>query len=163
METIAILVVEDEAEVRDALTRDMEPFAETFRVETAEDVDDAREVVSELLREGVKIGLVLCDHVLPGTHGVEFLVELHDKPETATTRKVLITGQAGLGDTIKAINKADLHHYIPKPWLVEELHGVVKEQLSDYVLAESDNLLPYVGVLDGPRLLEAVSHRQADR
>jgi two-component system chemotaxis response regulator CheY len=163
METIGILVVEDEPEVRDALVRDLAPFADIFRIETAEDVNDARDVVAELKEEKVKLGLVLCDHVLPGTHGVDFLVELHDAPATAATRKVLITGQAGLGDTVKAINKADLHHYIAKPWLVEDLHNVVKTQLTEYALAESENLLPYVGLLDGPRLLDAVSRRQADR
>ena len=38
---LAIVVVEDEPEVRDAVLGDLAPFADTVRIEPAEDVDDA--------------------------------------------------------------------------------------------------------------------------
>ncbi len=47
---------------------------------------------------------------------MDFLVELNGDPATRPIRKVLITGQAGLEDTIRAVNEADLDHYIAKPW-----------------------------------------------
>ncbi len=86
--------------------------------------------------------------------GTDFLIELHDRPETAPARKILLTGQAGHEDTIRAINEADLDHYISKPWTEEELHSVVREQLTEYVLKNVENVLPYVAILDGARLLE---------
>jgi len=163
MNRIAILIIEDEVEVRDALTRDLEPFAETFRIEAAEAIADARSVLAQLEQEGDRLGLALCDHVLPGEKGVDFLVALNQNPQTRSVRKVLITGQAGLNDTIKAVNEADLDHYIAKPWSKEGLHEVVRTELTEYVLREVDELQPYVRILDGPRLLEAISQRAADR
>ena len=163
MNKVTILCVEDEPEVRDAVLRDLEPFAGVFRIEAAEDVVEAREVLAECAADGDPVGMILCDHLLPGETGVDFLVELHADPDTASLRKVLITGQAGQEDTIRAVNEADLHHYIAKPWAPEQLQAVVRAQLTEYVLAEADDLLPFVSVLDGPRLLEAVSHRRSDR
>ncbi len=159
MNRVTILCVEDEPEVRDALIRDLSPFAAVFRVEAAEDAEDALQVVRECTDAGDPIGLVLCDHMLPGTLGADLLVELKSKPESASARKVLVTGQAGLEDTIKAVNDADLDHYIAKPWTRDALHAVVREHLTDYVIDEMENLLPFVSVLDGPRLLEAQSNR----
>ena len=49
---LAIVVVEDEPEVRDAVLGDLAPFADTVRIEPAEDVDDALEVVDEIDGDG---------------------------------------------------------------------------------------------------------------
>jgi CheY-like chemotaxis protein len=163
MNQILILCVEDEPEVRDAVVRDLEPFAEQFRIECADDVDDARAVMEESRQTGDDVGLILCDHLLPGTRGVDFLVALSKERPDDPVRKVLLTGQAGHEDTIRAINQAQLHYYISKPWTPEELHSVVRSQLTEYVLAGSRDLLPYVATLDGPRLLDAVGQRRSDR
>lgn len=163
MNQIVILCVEDEPEVRDAVVRDLEPFASHFRVECAEDVEDARAVIDECVQAGDAVGLILCDHLLPGTRGVEFLTELSTSRPDDPVRKVLLTGQAGHEDTIRAINQADLDYYISKPWTPEDLHQIVRTQLTEYVLAGTQDLLPYVSLLDGPRLLDAVSRRRSDR
>ncbi len=163
MNQIAILVIEDEPEVREAVARDLADFASHFIIELAEDVEDARSVMAELAGRGDRVGLALCDHLLPGERGVDYLVELNEAPDTRSIRKVLITGQAGLEDTIRAVNEADLDHYIAKPWTVQNLHEVVQEQLTDYVLANEENLLPYVPVLDGARLMAAIADRGFDR
>lgn len=163
MGRIAILLIEDEPEVREAVERDLEPFADTFLIECAEEVQEARSVMTEIADAGDRVGLVLCDHLLPGVTGVDFLVDLNRQADTASVRKVLITGQAGMDDTIKAVNEAGLHHYIAKPWTPEQLHEVVREQLTEFVLETEDDLKPYVSVLDGPRLLEAIATRGSDR
>lgn len=159
MNRVTILCVEDEPEVREALVRDLAPFATVCRIEAAEDADDARQVVEECAAAGDPLGLVLCDHLLPGTLGADLLVEFKGQPETAPARKVLVTGQAGLEDTVKAVNDADLDHYIAKPWTREALCSVVRKYLTDYVIDEVDDVLPFVSVLDGPRLLEALKDR----
>jgi len=163
MKQITILVLEDEPEVRSAIARDLEAFAPTFRVELSDDAEDARAVIAETRQDGGEVGLILCDHLLPGLRGTDFLIELDHDPEAAAMRKVLLTGQAGHEDTIRAINEGGLDYYIAKPWTVDELHAVVRAQLTEYVLAETDDLLPYVNILDGPRLLEAISERGWDR
>ncbi len=159
MNRVTILCVEDEPGVRDALIRDLSAFAEIFRIEAAEDANDAMAVVRECGEAGDLIGLILCDHLLPGKLGADLLVELRARPESAPARKVLVTGQAGLEDTIKAVNNADLDHYIAKPWTRDTLHDVVRKYLTDYVIDEMGDLLPYVTLLDGPRLLEAQKDR----
>lgn len=161
MTQIAILSLEDEPEVRQAITRDLEPFAEAFRIEGAEDVEDARELIASIEGEGDLVGLILCDHRLPGTSGVAFLTELQTEEEHQSIRKVLVTGQADHQDTIRAINAGGLHHYLPKPWKPEELVAIVREQLTDFVLGTEVDPLPYVSILDGTRLMEKISRGPA--
>lgn len=157
MNRLVILCIEDEDEVRDAIARDLEEFEPSFAVEVADDADDARLVVRETIDGGDTIALVIADHRLPGMQGTDFLIELHSATATAPARKVLLTGQAGQEDTIRAINQADLDHYIGKPWTREELHAVVRDQLTEFVLRNVDNVLPFVATLDGPRLLERLA------
>jgi two-component system chemotaxis response regulator CheY len=163
MNRLAVLIVEDEPEVRDALRRDLESLAETLRLETADDVTDARAALDDIAADGDQLALVLADHRLPGTSGVDFLVELNAAAETAPTRKVLVTGQADQADTIRAVNEAGLDHYIAKPWDPADLGSVTVAAVTDYIIAERIDPLPYVRDLDGPRLLEAYAERAADR
>ena len=159
MNGLVILCVEDEVEVRNAIVRDVGPFAQICRIDEAEDAADARDAVAQCLDAGEQLALVLCDHMLPGQSGVDFLVALNGDARTRAARKVLVTGQAGLEDTVKAVNRAELDYYIAKPWSKEELHAIVKEQLTNYVLECVDDMLPYVSMLDGPRLLNAQRDR----
>ena len=50
--TLTILSLEDEADVRDALERDLEQFWDKIRLEVAEDVDDAWAVIDEIVEDG---------------------------------------------------------------------------------------------------------------
>lgn len=153
---LSILILEDEPEVRAALERDLIELTPTIRLEPAEDVEDAWEVVDEILDDGDLLALALCDHRLPGTTGVDFMIEMARDPNLVDTRKVLVTGQAGLEDTVRAVNDAHLDHYIAKPWDPADLVEVVKEQLTDYLIARKMNPLPYMGVLDVARALDLV-------
>lgn len=159
MGDLVVLVVEDEAEVRAAIVRDLESLLGSVRVDEASDAEDAVAALGEAVDDGDHVGLILADHRLPGRSGVDLLVSLHADPERRQIRKVLITGQAGHADTIRAINEAGLAHYIAKPWQPEELLATVVEQLTDYVISAGLEPLAYVDVLDGPRLLEAYGRR----
>lgn len=156
---IHILCIEDEQEVLDAVVRDLELLEEQFPIETATSAEEAREVIQKVLDEKKRIGLILCDHILPGDNGVELLIELHQQEKTSETPKVLLTGQAGLEDTIRALNQARLHHYIAKPWSKEELLEASVELLTDYVLQQEEDLLPYMATLNVERLSEAIRKR----
>lgn len=157
METkIYILVVEDEPEVLDAIVRDISGFESHFVIEMADTAEEAREIIRSILDEGNQIGLILCDHVLPGDNGVELLVEMQNDPQSESTQKVLITGQAGLEETVRAVNEADLKHYIAKPWEKEGLVHIVKDLLTDYVLDHISNPMPFMSVLDGERIAEQI-------
>ncbi|MDR9417055.1 MAG: response regulator [Gracilimonas sp.] len=157
---IYILIVEDELEVLDALVKDLEKFESFFPLETANDTTEAEEVIDYVLDHGHEVGLILCDHVLPGKNGVDLLIELQDNPKTAVSKKVLVTGQAGHEDTIMAINKADLDHYIAKPWTEEELETVVRDQLTDYVIENKGNLLYFMQILDAEKISSAMRNNK---
>jgi two-component system chemotaxis response regulator CheY len=160
MKNIAILCVEDEPEVREAILRDLRPLESHFEIETAGDTADASAVLAEFANRGILTGLILCDHRLPGETGVEFLTHVHQVPEYRDTRKVLLTGQAGHQDTIKAVNEAGLNHYLAKPWDPAELVESCKDQLTSYVLERDDiDPMPYLAILDAPRLLEKIANR----
>lgn len=154
--TLAILILEDEPEVRAALERDLLEFADVVRIEPAEDVADAWAVIDEMKADGDELALALCDHRLPKTTGVDFMIQMMDDSRTVSARKVLITGQADLRDTVRAVNEAGLDHYIAKPWQIEQLHQVVREQLTNYVESNQINPLPYMSVLDGARAMELI-------
>ncbi len=154
--TLAILILEDEPEVRAALERDLMEFSTYLRIEPAEDVADAWEAIAEIADDGDELALALCDHRLPGTTGVDFMVQMASEDATADTRKVLVTGQADLEDTVRAVNDAHLDHFISKPWTKEELHDVVRDQLTDYVVETGTNPLPLMPVLDQSRALDAL-------
>ncbi|MFM2198451.1 MAG: hypothetical protein RLZZ505_1883 [Verrucomicrobiota bacterium] len=154
---IAILCLEDESEVRDAIVRDLRPFAKHFRIETASDVTDAAAVLADLAMDGDPLGLILCDHRLPGETGVEFLTHIHHTPEYVAARKVLLTGQAGHQDTIRAINEGGLNRYLTKPWNPAELGEVVRSELTQYVVQSGMNPLPYLDILNPEPLLHCIS------
>lgn len=153
---IYILVIEDELEVMDALIKDLEDFEDTFPIESANNTKEANLVVSHILDSGDEIGLILCDHVLPGENGVDFLIGLESRKEFTKTRKVLVTGQAGLEDTVLAINKANLNHYISKPWTKDSFQKAVINQLTDFVIEQKYNPLEFMSLLDSVRLAESM-------
>ena len=153
---LAIIVLEDEPPVRAAIERDLDTFTDQVRVEPAEDVPDARDLIDEILADGDAVALLLADHRLPGETGVDFLVSTMGDPRVAAARRVLITGQADHADTIRAVNAGGLDHYIAKPWDAGELHDVVREQLTNFVLAQGINPLPYLPHLQMDRAMDAM-------
>ena len=160
---LSILILEDEPEVRAGVERDLLDFASVVRIEPAEDAEDAWAVVDEISEDGDVLALALCDHRLPGTSGVDFMVAMTADDRTLYTRKVLVTGQADLADTVKAVNEAQLDHYIAKPWQPEELRAVVRTALTDYVELTGINPMPYLAVLDAQRALPLMrNYSQAD-
>ncbi len=156
MSDIYIICVEDEPQVLDVVVRDLALLEEVFPIEVANSADEARKLIKELKEEGHKIGLALCDHIMPGDKGVDLLIEMQNDPYTEATRKILLTGQAGLEETIEAVNKAKLNRYIAKPWEPQKLVEVAVDELTSYVIAQEKELLPFMAVLDQERLQEAI-------
>lgn len=156
---LTILILEDEPEVRAALERDLQDFSPTVRLEPASDVADAWDVIDDITADGDVLALALVDHRMPGTTGVDFMVQMMHDERTAATRKVLVTGQAQLADTVRAVNDADLDHYIAKPWSVDQLHHTVRSMLTAYVADMGIDPLPHFAALDAQQAVELARHR----
>jgi len=154
MNDLYILVVEDEPEVAEAVADALAPLETGIPVEVASSAEEAREIVAS--KQDHTLVLTLCDHVLPGKQGVDFLIELAGNPDTANTKKVLLTGQAGLEATIDAVNRAGLDRYIGKPWKDSELVDCARTLITDFVIENRLDLLRYMSVLDATRLAEAM-------
>jgi response regulator RpfG family c-di-GMP phosphodiesterase len=156
---LALLILEDERPVREALRRDLSVFASHVRIEEAEDVQTALEVIDEIDASGDRLALVLVDHRLPGTSGVDFLIGLGTDDRAVATRKILVTGQADQDDTIRAINEARLDRYVAKPWEPDVVREMVREQFTNYVIETGMDPLPHLAVLNAERALSLVRER----
>ncbi len=156
MNRIYIVCIDDEPEILESLQRDLAPFEDVFPTEYASSAEEAQSLIENLLSQGDEVGLIICDHMMPGQLGVDFLIDLNADKQTARIRKTLITGQAGLDATVNAVNKASLKHYLAKPWTKEALAAMVKHQLAEYLLETKHDPLPYYSTLQDKRLLETI-------
>ncbi len=157
-----ILCVDDEREVLDSVLQDLSPFEEHFILEGAESVTEAKQVIEDMADEDIKLALILCDHIMPEQTGISFLIELSQKAETRRARKVLLTGQAGLEDTVEAINHDSLDYYIAKPWKGDELRQAITAQLTSFMIENDNDLLSWTTVLDSEAILNAMAERRAN-
>ncbi len=125
MSKLAILFVDDEAVILNSILRQIQDeFDDRYIYETAENAEEALEVLDELQEEETKVVIVVSDWLMPGMKGDELLVEVHKRfPKTV---KILLTGQADDEAIERAKNEADLHQFIPKPWSKEELINSIK-------------------------------------
>lgn len=154
-----ILCVDDEPAVLEAVERDLAVLETSFPLESAENVAAAKTLIDQIHARGDRVAVILCDHLMPGQTGVDFLIELNRSTATAAIRKVLLTGQAGHQDTIDAVNHAGLQRYIAKPWQAVDLVATVRTQLTEFVLAQGIDPTPYLSALDAVKIAEAI-HRK---
>lgn len=127
-----ILIVDDEKEVLNALRRAL-MYAKQFNCEilTAENANAALEILGKK-----ELDLILCDHRMPGMTGTEFLQRVCIKyPDVV---RIIVTGYSDIQIIKEAVNKAEIHHYIEKPWVNEHLRTVVYEALQKKTERESD-------------------------
>jgi thioredoxin reductase (NADPH) len=128
-----ILTVDDDPEVSRALARDLrQRYGEDYRIRRAESGGEALDAVKELKVRDEKVGLLLADHRMPGMTGVEFLEQARELYPKA--RRVLLTAYADTDAAIAAINRADVHYYLLKPWdpPAEKLYPVLDDLLEDW-------------------------------
>lgn len=148
MSKLKIICVDDQREVLAALRKDLEEFRGAVEIVLCESADEAMDVLEKLARRGKEAALLICDHVMPGTNGVDFLARIDADLRFSRTKKILLTGLASHQDTIAAINKARIDYYIEKPWTREGLGGVVKRFLTQYVIETGLDYTTYALVMD---------------
>ncbi|TLS77035.1 response regulator [Photobacterium damselae] len=157
MNKYLILCVDDEREVLDSVCHELSELEEYFVIEAAESVAEARDVLADTITDEIPLALILCDHIMPNETGIDFLIELKQQQETALSRKVLLTGQAGLDETVQAVNNASLDYFIAKPWSGEALKQIVTDQLTTYIIENESDLMPWARILDTARIMQAIS------
>jgi thioredoxin reductase (NADPH) len=111
----AILAVDDDAPVLAAVERDLrERYAEHYQVLAASSGDQALDLLRRLRLREDAVALLLVDQRMTGMNGTEFLAASRELYPDA--KRVLLTAYADTDAAIRAINDADVHHYLLKPW-----------------------------------------------
>ena len=110
-----LMAVDDDAPVLAAVERDLrDRYAEHYQVITASSGDQALDLLRRLRLREDTVALLLVDQRMPGMSGTEFLAASRELYPDA--RRVLLTAYADTDAAIRAINDADVHHYLLKPW-----------------------------------------------
>ena len=152
MEKINIICVDDEREVLNAISHDLQCFSPLFHIEECESAEECLELMEELDAEQQYVALIISDHVMPGKSGVELLSEIEHDERFLGTKKLLLTGLATQADTIRAINNSKLDNFFEKVWDVKELVQTVRELLTVFIVEKGINYEAYIESLDAPTL-----------
>ena len=131
MERIDILVVDDEAVIRDGLQRVLE--GDRFAVETCMSGHNAIERLQEK-----NYGLVITDLKMPGMNGIEVLKAV--KALQPDIPVILITGYASIDTAVEAI-KNGASDYISKPFSPDLLLEKVQNALNQHSMPPDEKCL----------------------
>jgi len=113
MQNKKILVIEDEASIRDMLRFALERVE--FMVSVAADAPSARLRIAESRPD-----LILLDWMMPGVSGVDYARELKAAPQTRDIPVIMVTARAEEEDKIRGLN-IGCDDYVSKPFSFPEL------------------------------------------
>ena len=106
-ENDTILLVDDEPHVISALTRTLRNSP--YQLLTAGSAAEALKIM-----ETTKIKVIVSDEMMEGMRGSELLVEVQKRfPHTI---RILLTGQATLEASMRAVNVGQVYRFLTKPW-----------------------------------------------
>jgi DNA-binding NtrC family response regulator len=116
-----ILIVDDQETIHKALERTLR--REPYEILHAYDAAEA----DAILKGRSDVSGVICDHYMPGTHGLDLLMALRRSHPHLVT--ILLTAQADLQLVISAINEGHVDRFFTKPWSNEELRDQLRSLL----------------------------------
>lgn len=126
-----VILVEDDPTVLHSLRLQMQQILPThYNIETANDGNEAMEVLQDITAQGGLIPLVVTDHQMPRMTGSEFLINVRQL--VPKCRNIMLTGEAGLTDITQLINEQALFRYLTKPWSQVDLEMTVLSALESF-------------------------------
>ncbi len=143
-----ILAVDDNPFILKLLER---AFSNRYEVLTARCVSEA-----EPLLRNRQVQVLICDDNMPGETGLMFLARI--RHEFPFTRRILLTGQVDPDALIYAINEADLHRFISKPFALSELEKLISDGIASHAEAKAAGL----ATRENQRLKIELGHRSAE-
>jgi len=141
-----VLVVDDEASVLSAVTRDLtvrerfddlhtallhaaDPESPVERHDFRFNVHTATSPLQALERaKQVNYDVVIADYLMPEMDGLRFLDAIRQMQPDAT--RILFSGHADKEVLVKAINGSEIYGYIGKPWREHELKNIVSQAVA---------------------------------
>jgi two-component system response regulator HupR/HoxA len=116
----AVLIVDDEAALRNVLA---EILAADFEVEMTASAREAEQLMAQR-----HFDVVVCDHLMPGEVGLEFLVRTLERwPQV---RRIMVTGYMNPELISRSIGLAGLSACLLKPVRAGELVKVIRTALN---------------------------------
>jgi len=143
-----IICIDDQRDILATLKKELHFFREHVKIYYCESAAEAAEILDQIDADGEHLAVIICDHVMPGKSGVEFLSEVKNDIRFPKTKKLLLTGLATHEDTIEAINSAKIDGYIGKPWETHDFLNKVRVLLTEYILEEGIDYNNFLTVLD---------------
>jgi DNA-binding NtrC family response regulator len=90
-----------------------------YEVRTATTPDEARRMLTERVAN-----IIISDQSMPTLKGEEFLREVaRDYPDSC---RVMLTGQAVIGNMLGELSTGTINLFIPKPWLEQEMRQMLE-------------------------------------
>lgn len=117
----SVLIVEDEPAQREVLAYNLQ--AEGFRVETAENGDEALVIFDEAAPD-----IVVLDWMLPGVSGIEICRRWKSNPESRSVPIIMLSARSEEVDRVRGL-ETGADDYVIKPYSVVELMARVRSQL----------------------------------
>jgi two-component system phosphate regulon response regulator PhoB len=146
MTSAKILIVDDEAAIREMLRMNLE-LSGFNCVEAADAIEAHGLIVDELPQ------LVLLDWMLPGTSGIELVRRLKKDEATKDVPVIMLTAKADEGNKIQGL-EGGVDDYITKPFSPRELIARVNA-----VLRRSAGITQSGNITVGELVMEPDSHR----
>ncbi len=143
-----ILVVEDEAPIREMVTFILEQHG--FNAIEASDIDQAREKIYDPYPD-----LILLDWMLPGGTGIKLAKSLKQNEYTRKIPIIMLTARGDEDDKIKGF-EAGIDDYITKPFSPKELIARIKAVIRRVSPTSLEENVAFHGLK-----LDPVSHRVA--
>jgi thioredoxin reductase (NADPH) len=140
----AIVTVDDEPEVLRAVERDLRrKYGKEYRVMGTDSGSGAVDLLKQLKTRGDSVALMLCDQRMPQMSGLEVLGQSMEIFPQA--KRALLNAYADTNAAIAAINTANVHYYLLKPWdpPEEKLYPVLDDLLEDW---QAEYKPPYNGL-----------------
>ncbi len=127
-----ILFVDDEKNVLSAYQRQ---FRKTFDIKTALGGDEGLGII---LSSG-PFPVVVADFNMPGMNGIEFLAKV--KEQAPNSVRMMLTGNANIETSIKAVNEGNIFRFLTKPCPPETLKNALIAAIKQYRLITAEKEL----------------------
>ena len=129
-ENYSILIVDDEANILNALRRAL--LDEEFTCYFAESAYQAYDYL-----ETKKIHVIVTDMRMPNVNGLDLLKQINIKYPTMI--KLVLSGYTQLSQILATINQVNIFNFILKPWNNEELILILHKALDYFILQEENS------------------------
>lgn len=131
-----LLLVDDETNVLQALRRSLTRSLHGQDV-SIETFDDPQLALDRAIETG--FDLVISDFRMPQMDGVEFLKAFrHIQPDAV---RLILSASTDFDGIMNAVNQAEIHRYLVKPWSDDELAEIVLDLLSKQAVIVEDRRL----------------------